>query len=653
MIRFFNFLEKEEGLVTLEFHAPQKILNNKINVYRHQLQGCNQFNAIENNDAMIDIFLKDLQYYRTVNGVKDPPDFSRECQEYYQLEQVFYVLQSYKDYIKAMKNSILVKMGAFLNKIKKDAIVKNIVDFVNKLIIEEYTKILVRCGCDVCVRGLFCIPDSGLTIKNTSYCCNVCNEIFIVKKKYSGYSHRHLELLMRTATNLNNALFRKYSCSNILSYHFLEMFSSNICKKSVNAITLGDVESNNVLELVEAEDSSNAWLRYEISKDDINWLDGDSFMMTVNNDQLLECRVFGIDSPELSSGLECYSNQGNRNSPKKHGKLNFRYFPGIEAYKYAKRKTNSSNHLTVLLKPNLSGSRRIAKVLLDEQDYAALTLSQGLSFLYPAFETNKEYVKHSYTAQTQQFGLFRLSKRFLKLLLPWDVRSGQVTKDFVKDIPSSTACRYVNLQKSCVRQCKSIPYCCIDTTKSRFDRLVLKQSNIKDAGFGAFSKTPIKKDEIICHYADIPAKENAEDRDYLVETASGEVFDGVYEKQFNFGPLVNDIGFTIFNDNVEKAVAKKDVGMLTMIMKDGIRSSNETNNSKLSKIKNSLVVTATSLIQPGEEIYVAYDLRGYWFPRIRELLDMPEEDVREPFRAVKSLYEKVIALLPEALELIE
>ena len=93
--------------------------------------------------------------------------------------------------------------------------------------------------------------------------------------------------------------------------------------------------------------------------------------------------------------------------------------------------------------------------------------------------------------------------------------------------------------------------------------------------------------------------------------------------------------------------------MLTMIMKDGIRSSNKANNSKLSKIKNSLVVTTTSLIQSGEEIYVAYDLRGYWLPWIRELLDIPEEDVREPFRAIKRLYEKVIALLPEALGLIE
>ena len=61
--------------------------------------------------------------------MKDPPDFSRKYQDYSQLQQVFDALHwSYKDYIKATKNSILVKMGAFLNKIKKDAMVKSIVD---------------------------------------------------------------------------------------------------------------------------------------------------------------------------------------------------------------------------------------------------------------------------------------------------------------------------------------------------------------------------------------------------------------------------------------------------------------------------------------------------------------------------------------------
>ena len=50
----------------------------------------------------------------------------------------------------------------------------------------------------------------------------------------------------------------------------MHMFSSNTCKKSVNAITLRDIEHNNILGLLEAEGISNACLRYEITKDDIN-----------------------------------------------------------------------------------------------------------------------------------------------------------------------------------------------------------------------------------------------------------------------------------------------------------------------------------------------------------------------------------------------
>ena len=68
---------------------------------------------------MIDIFLKDLQYYRTFNGVEDASNFSRECDDFSQLPQVFDVPHNYKDYRKAMNNNRLVKVGTFLNKIKK------------------------------------------------------------------------------------------------------------------------------------------------------------------------------------------------------------------------------------------------------------------------------------------------------------------------------------------------------------------------------------------------------------------------------------------------------------------------------------------------------------------------------------------------------
>ena len=90
-----------------------------------------------------------------------------------------------------------------------------------------------------------------------------------------------------------------------------------------------------------------------------------------------------------------------------HGKFNFRDFSDIEAYKYAKRKTSVSNHMTVLSKPNASCSRPIAKVLLDEQHHAFFASSQGLRFLCHGFGRNHQYVNHSYTAQTKQLGFFR------------------------------------------------------------------------------------------------------------------------------------------------------------------------------------------------------------------------------------------------------
>ena len=45
------------------------------------------------------------------------------------------------------------------------------------------------------------------------------------------------------------------------------------------------------------------------------------------------------------------------------------------------------------------------------------------------------------------------------------------------------------------------------------------------------------------------------------------------------------IGFTIFNNNIRKAVQGKEEEMLAVIMKDSIKSSNKANNSKFLKIK--------------------------------------------------------------------
>ena len=130
MFWFFIFFDKEEGLVTLEFHVWNKILTNNINGYRHHLRGCNQVNTLENNDALIHIpkrsptllncQLKERssRFLRKMSGLQ-PTAASIQCP------------QNCKDYSWAMKNSKLVKLGAFLSKMKNELIVKNLVDFVD------------------------------------------------------------------------------------------------------------------------------------------------------------------------------------------------------------------------------------------------------------------------------------------------------------------------------------------------------------------------------------------------------------------------------------------------------------------------------------------------------------------------------------------
>ena len=79
-----------------------------------------------------------------------------------------------------------------------------------------------------------------------------------------------------------------------------------------------------------------------------------------------------------------------------------------------------------------------------------------------------------------------------------------------------------------------------------------------------------------------------ENQNYIFETASGEVFSSFCRKQFDFSFLMNDVGFTIFNYNIQKVVGEKNVEMLAVIMKDSIKSSNKANNAKFLKILSSL-----------------------------------------------------------------
>ena len=72
--------------------------------------------------------------------------------------------------------------------------------------------------------------------------------------------------------------------------HFVEVFSTNLLGTAMNTAVGGFSLRNNHPLLSSVEDH-------------LNWLDGDAFKTTFNGERR-ECRVFGIDSPELDSVLK-------------------------------------------------------------------------------------------------------------------------------------------------------------------------------------------------------------------------------------------------------------------------------------------------------------------------------------------------------------
>ena len=86
------------------------------------------------------------------------------------------------------------------------------------------------------------------------------------------------------------------------SSHFVEVFSTNLLGTALNMISqsvvpLEIMENHPLLSSVQ----DLTWTEHDV--DYINWLDGDSFKTTYNGERR-ECRVFGIDSPELDSVLK-------------------------------------------------------------------------------------------------------------------------------------------------------------------------------------------------------------------------------------------------------------------------------------------------------------------------------------------------------------
>ena len=122
--------------------------------------------------------------------------------------------------------------------------------------------------------------------------------------KYSSFSSSSLERFYHLSRNVSKSCdtFHKLRYIIMSSSHFVEVFSTNLLGTALNLISqsvvpLEIMENHPLLSSVQ----DLTWTEHDV--DYINWLDGDSFKTTYNGERR-ECRVFGIDSPELDSVLK-------------------------------------------------------------------------------------------------------------------------------------------------------------------------------------------------------------------------------------------------------------------------------------------------------------------------------------------------------------
>ena len=103
-----------------------------------------------------------VKSYSTVSGVEDPPArFLKRMSELQPPARGIQCLSKWRRLCLGNEKQHISKNGSISKQNqKRPEQVKNIVDFVNKLFLKEYTEILVHCCCDVCLRGLFKITDS-------------------------------------------------------------------------------------------------------------------------------------------------------------------------------------------------------------------------------------------------------------------------------------------------------------------------------------------------------------------------------------------------------------------------------------------------------------------------------------------------------------
>ena len=113
-----------------------------------------------------------------------------------------------------------------------------------------------------------------------------------LNEQFSCMSMRSMERFYRLAKSFQAPSLKILQNIDISHGHFLELFSSSLLEVFLTKISLGgDIPLINDHFLVESlHKSTSSWQKIEVNTTQINWLDGDSLSLSLENDSRFECR---------------------------------------------------------------------------------------------------------------------------------------------------------------------------------------------------------------------------------------------------------------------------------------------------------------------------------------------------------------------------
>ena len=578
----------------------------------------------------------------------------------------------------SINNALNAKCGDMINKFwaqsscrTKDSFINELAFKANHLQLEEYRSILNECGCSVCRKGATAKPDEKGKLSQDNFCHLVNHKIDSLKAKYTNCSFRSLKRYSDISLNLNQAILSTSAFSSLYSFRvcdmkisdFLEIMSTKFVRIAFDSLAVDSLPDIN-FENVHSESLFDKWKEIKITdKSLLKWVDGDSFYFQKN-----QYRIYGIDSPEIGAvvSVKRYLKR-NISNVRTCGSYELCSYPGINAWKHAEYLMQTCSYIKIIQKPLKNLQSRficiVKFVFIDKEiDYACSSLSEGLSFLYPSFSLIKDYVTASAYARNKKKGFFVLPEDAIQKLLPWNYRALHEHTSCVEDLQQTTG-GLKSFSIFCVpykcygnKNLKDFPICCSNHSKDQYLNLKIKKSSLSGAGLGVFNNgPPINQGDYICTYSEYHTgvMMPTEDRDYHLASSKLE-YDGAHVLGIHPGPLINDKSINVLVNKLREIVDRSDANIINdskdLLEGEGCRrveidSANVefgVNTRKIAYIK------ASQPICNGDEIYLAYGIKTYWYSLLKNYFQQREEEkISNPLSNIFKTFDTAILLRPE------